>query len=161
DAAAHPVVGVGPDQAVGHGDDASDPRGGVAPGHGPAVAVPVLAADHVVAVAQAGDAAQADLIIWGGADEAVCRGGAAAAPGGAAPTGHRPAAAVPARSGDHVVAVSQQADAAAHAVAGVGADQAIDLGDGPADPRGGVRPGHRPAAAVPVRTEDQVVAVQQ
>src|SRR5262249_35082249 len=55
-AGAHVIVGVAADQAVGGGDRAGDPGRAAAPGRGPAAAVPIPAADHVVAVGQRRDA---------------------------------------------------------------------------------------------------------
>src|SRR5262249_6422988 len=61
DRQAHQLVG-GADEAVAGGDEAVDPCRAVAPGGGPAVAVPVGAGHDVVAVAQGRDAGAAHLV---------------------------------------------------------------------------------------------------
>src|SRR5262249_55477962 len=65
------IPGSTADQAVGVGNDAADPGRAAAPGHRPATSVPETAIDHVVAVAQDGDALVAHEITRVAAHEAV------------------------------------------------------------------------------------------
>src|SRR5205807_2537408 len=121
---AHLVADVGADEAVGGVDDAPGADRAAAPGRRAPGAVPLGAADHVVAVAQGNDAAVAHLIAGVGTDEAVGGVDDAHDAGGAAAPGRRPSGAVPLGAADHVVAVAQGNDAAvAHLIAGVGADE--------------------------------------
>src|SRR5262249_34187031 len=125
------------------------------------------AVDHVAAVTQGEDAAghtATHQVAGVGADEAVGGGDRAADPLRAAAPRHRPALAVPQRAADQVVAGAQGGDVAggaAHALVGVGADEAVGGGDGAAGPGRAAAPGHRPAVAVPQRAADHVVAVAQ
>src|SRR5262249_31690724 len=105
----HLVIGVGADEAVGGIDDAGYPSRAIAPGRGLALAVPVGALDHVVAVAQGGDVA-AHLVIGVAAHEAVAGVHDTGHRGRAAAPGRRPALAVPERAAHHVVAVAQEED---------------------------------------------------
>src|SRR5262249_49199607 len=75
-------------------------------------------------------------------------------------------ATVPVRTCDHVVAVAQGSDArAAHLIATIATHKAIGVGDGAADPRASVAPGHCSTtigyATVPSRTCDHIIAVAQ
>src|SRR5262249_11541847 len=128
--------------------------------------------DHVVAVLQSDDIGPHLVTRCGadsgvGADEAVgCRDDASD-PNRAAAPGRRPAIAVPAGTGDHVVAVLQSDDIGPHLVTrcgpdrGVGADEAVGCRDDVNDPSRAVGPGRCPAIAVPAGTGDHVVAVLQ
>src|SRR5712692_6392533 len=169
----HAIPGVTADEAVAGIDGAADPGRAAPPRHRPATAVPISAGDHVVAVAQGGDAGAqviirgdgAHVIIRVAADEAIAGIDGAADARAAIPPSHRPAtirkSAVPARAYDHVVAVAQGGDAA-HPIPGVAADEAIGFGDNTAHPRAAVAPGHRPAtiliAPIPAVTRHHVVA---
>src|SRR5262249_3503456 len=94
-------------------------------------------------------------------------------PGRAASPGHRPTTAVPGRTSDHIVAVAQGGHVrpalnirAADKVATpfiprVAADEAVAGIGGAADPSGAAPPRHRPAIVVPLRADDNVVAVGQ
>src|SRR5262249_38756186 len=137
-----------------------------------AVAVPVVALDHVVAVAQGRDVlargvAHAHLVAGVAADEAVGGGDGAGDAGRAAAPRRRATAAVPVVAADDVVAVAQGCDAAviipvpAHLVAGVAADEAVGGGDGAGDAGRAAAPRRRPTAAVPRGADDHVVAVAQ
>src|SRR5205814_1329901 len=84
DGAADIILGVAADKAVGGGDGTGGPCTAVAPSHLPAIAVPVRTLDHVVAVAQEGDAATgvniAHKIPGIAAHEAIGGGNRAAGP---------------------------------------------------------------------------------
>src|SRR5262249_5515637 len=108
--ASHVIVEGAPDEAVGGGDGAGEADCPAGPGHRPQLAVPLRARDHVVAVAQGPDAADAHVIEQTGADETVGGGDGAGDARGAAAPGRCPAAAVPVGAGDHVVAVAQGRD---------------------------------------------------
>src|SRR5439155_19060126 len=107
---AHLIIGIAADQAIGVGDGAADPSAAVAPRDRPADVVPALTFDHVVAVAQRGDAVESHLIISVAADEAIGVRDGAAHPGAATAPGHRPAPAVPIDTSDYIVAVAQRED---------------------------------------------------
>src|SRR5260370_3891089 len=100
-------------------------------------------------------------IAWVAADEAIGIGDGPADPRAAVSPGGRPTLVVPIRASDQVIAVAQGSKAFSHIIIGPGADEAIGVGEGAADPRAAVGPGRRPAIAVPVRTSDHVVAVAQ
>src|SRR5262249_22563193 len=128
--------------------------------------VPEWAGDHVVAVAQGGDkavvVAVAHSISGVVADEAIGIGNDAADPSRAAAPRHRSATAIPQTAINHVVVIAQDGDAfGAHPAMRVIAHQTIRLGARTTDRRAGVLPGRRPALAVPIRTQDDVVAVIQ
>src|SRR5207237_1417946 len=95
------------------------------------------------------------------ADQAVTSIDSAADSIRAAPPGHRPAAAVPARAADYEVAVGQGGDVPAHAIIGGAADQAVVGINCSADPGHAAAPRCRPAVAVPARAGDHVVAIAQ
>src|SRR5262249_27733649 len=159
---AHPVIGVGAHQAIGRGDGAAATGGGVAPGGGPAGAVPQRAAHQVIAVAEQGDELRAHLVVRVGADQTVGLGEGAAEPGVAVDPGHRPTGAVPIHALDEVIAAAQDADAVqADAIVGITADQAVGGGDGATDPGRAIAPGDRPAVAVPNGRRHRVVAAPQ
>src|SRR5207248_1622472 len=126
------------------------------PGHRTAAAIPVRASNHVVAIAIAGVAA----------DEAIGIRDAATGPRAAVAPGHRPTIAVPVRALNQVVAVAQRDDDGVAAIVtdlilGIAADKAIGVGDDAADPCIAAAPGYRPTLAVPIRTNDHIVAVAQ
>src|SRR5438477_269648 len=115
--------------------------------------MPVRTIDHVIAVAQAdngGVIGQAHRIIRLAAYEAIGCCYSAAAPRPAVAPRNRTAIAVPARTGNQIIAVAQRgALAVAHLITCVAADEAIGVRDDTADPRAAVAPGHRPAITVP------------
>ena len=136
-AAADPVARRGADQRIEHRYRAGFPAAAVAPGHGTGIGngevVPRIGDDHVVAVAERGD--RADAVLGGRAHQRIRgRDGAGNAGNGAAP-GHRARAAradvAPVLTGDHVVAVAEHDDAAvADMIAGAAAAQRADQGAG-------------------------------
>src|SRR5262249_20899616 len=155
------ITGVAADEAIGVGNAAADPRGAAAPSCRPALAVPVPTSDHIVAVAQGGDATVTDRISGVATKGAIGGGNDTADPGAATSPGRCPTGAVPSRATDHVVAVAQESDAIAHLVAGTGADEAVGTGDGAGDAGRAATPSRRPAIAVPIRAAGHVVAVAQ
>src|SRR5438105_14068095 len=67
----HQIMGVAADEAICVGDNASNPGAAIAPGYCPAIAVPVRTFDHVVAVAQRGNAVRAYEILRVATDKAI------------------------------------------------------------------------------------------
>src|SRR5262249_2305325 len=141
-AVAHEITGVGAYEAVAGIDGAADAGGTVGPGHRPAVAVPIDAIEHVVAVAQGRDREGSHALIGVGADGAVAGRDGAGDAGGAVTAGRRPANPSPVgalhhAAADPVVGVAQgDSAAAAHEITGVGADEAVAGSDGAADAGG-------------------------
>src|SRR5439155_19611339 len=145
-------------------DGAPDPPAAAAPGRCPTLAVPAWTHDHVVAVAQAGDALETYHIAGSAADEAIGFGDSATCSRAAVAPGHRPTLAVPHWTHDHVVTVRQGRDAmiaSGHMVIGADAEEAHALGDTAADTRAAVTPGRRPAPVVPDWTSAHVFPVAQ
>src|SRR5258708_5747810 len=71
---------------------------------------------------------------------------------------HRPAIAVPSRTWNEVIAITQEEDISESTlVPRVTAHKAIEIGDNAGDPCGAIAPGQRPAVAVPSPTLDEVI----
>src|SRR5262249_15112542 len=94
-----------------------DSGGAAAPSHGPKTAIPVLTGDEIVTVTQ-GRCTRAHKIIRATSDEAIRGGDGAPNADSAASPGCRSTAAVPVRAQNHVIAITQDADASADAIGG-------------------------------------------
>src|SRR5260370_30862042 len=148
------IPGVTAGEGIGLGADAGYSRAAIAPGNRPAIAVPAITSDHVVAVAQGRDAGIAHNIPGIAADEAIGFRDDAAGSGAAVPPSHRTTLVVPEVAYHYVVTVAQRGDTAAHiipevaACLGVAAYEAIGFGDGAGCSSTAVAPG--PGSAITI-----------